>query len=199
MTREELIKELAISKYGSVRAFANQIGISYTTLMSMLQRGIGKAGVDKVLKICHALNISADEFSEDKIENNHISTIYNKLDDERKNKVWEYANKQFEEQNHNNIQVSERDEVPRGADEAISVSTDSMEPKIHDGSIQFIHYQPALDFDGEIMLVDIDGQGVTCREVHCEKNKDRLVALNPKYDDIIVPADKVHIIGKVIF
>jgi DNA-binding transcriptional regulator YhcF (GntR family) len=56
-----LIKEKG---YPSNRAFAEEIGIPPTTLQSMLSRGIGKASVDNVIKICRALGITVDELQE---------------------------------------------------------------------------------------------------------------------------------------
>jgi DNA-binding transcriptional regulator YhcF (GntR family) len=56
-----LIKEKG---YPSNRAFAEEIGIPPTTLQSMLTRGIGKASVDNVIKICRALGITVDELQE---------------------------------------------------------------------------------------------------------------------------------------
>lgn len=169
------LKQRRLELHLTLEEIGKEVGVGKSTVRKWEAGEIKNMGRDKIVKLSQALHINPLEI----IDPNH--ELFNQAEDTIKSSI------------------SERDEIPRGADEAISISTDSMEPKIHDGSIQFIHYQPALDFDGEIMLVDIDGQGVTCREVHCEKNKDRLVALNPKYDDIIVPADKVHIIGKVIF
>lgn len=58
--RAEILAEL-IDKRGSRRSFAEEIGIPPTTLQSMLTRGIGRASVDVVLKICKQLGISADD------------------------------------------------------------------------------------------------------------------------------------------
>ena len=51
-----LIKEAGYSK----RAFAEKIGLP-TTLQSMLSRGIGKASVDNVIKVCKGLGITTDD------------------------------------------------------------------------------------------------------------------------------------------
>lgn len=56
-----LIKEKG---YPSNRAFAEEIGIPPTTLQSMLTRGIGKASVDNVIRICRSLGITVDELQE---------------------------------------------------------------------------------------------------------------------------------------
>ncbi|MGD6872980.1 helix-turn-helix domain-containing protein [Sutcliffiella horikoshii] len=53
---EQLIKETGLSK----KAFAESINLPPTTLRSMLDRGIGNASVDNVIKVCKGLNISTD-------------------------------------------------------------------------------------------------------------------------------------------
>lgn len=50
-----------ISQTGlSIRKFSEKADIPYTTLHSMLDRGVGKASVDNVIKICKALGITAE-------------------------------------------------------------------------------------------------------------------------------------------
>lgn len=64
MTREKILEGLMINKYGSVLNFSKEIGIPYTTIKSMLTRGIGKTGIDKIIVICNALNISPNTLAE---------------------------------------------------------------------------------------------------------------------------------------
>ena len=59
--RAEIIKELIEERGYNLRTFAEKIEIPYTTLYSILNRGIGKASVDNVLKICKGLGITTDE------------------------------------------------------------------------------------------------------------------------------------------
>ncbi|MCM3527880.1 helix-turn-helix domain-containing protein [Cytobacillus oceanisediminis] len=54
---ERLIDETGLSK----KAFAEKIGLPPTTLRSMLQRGIGNATVDNVIKVCKGLGITTDD------------------------------------------------------------------------------------------------------------------------------------------
>lgn len=62
MERAKILVRLIKEKgYPSNRAFADEIGIPPTTLQSMLTRGIGKASVDNVIKICRSLGITVDE------------------------------------------------------------------------------------------------------------------------------------------
>lgn len=60
MNREQVIKDLIKKRGLSLRSFAEEVGIPYTTLYSMLNRGIGKASVDTVIKVCKALDITTD-------------------------------------------------------------------------------------------------------------------------------------------
>lgn len=62
MTKEEIVEHL-IKKagYSSRRQFAEAIDIPPTTLNSMLTRGLGKASIDNVLKVCKGLGITVEE------------------------------------------------------------------------------------------------------------------------------------------
>jgi repressor LexA len=57
---ERLIKEAGYSK----RQIAEKIGLPPTTLSSMLSRGLGKASIDNVLKVCKGLGITVEELEE---------------------------------------------------------------------------------------------------------------------------------------
>ena len=68
MTIENKLKNLILDKYGSVREFTFAIDIPYSTLNSIFIRGINTATLSNVLKICKALNISADALANGEIE-----------------------------------------------------------------------------------------------------------------------------------
>lgn len=61
---ENKIKELIIEKYGTLSHFCTKIGLPYTTVDSILKRGIAKANVLNVIKICNALEISVDSLKD---------------------------------------------------------------------------------------------------------------------------------------
>lgn len=61
MTPEEKLKDLILAKYKSLRAFTQECNISYSTVNSMLLRGIAGAGVSTVLKVCQSLDISVED------------------------------------------------------------------------------------------------------------------------------------------
>lgn len=60
MTTEEKLKEYILSRYKSIREFTLMAEIPYTTVKSILDRGVGNSSVNNVIKICKALHISAD-------------------------------------------------------------------------------------------------------------------------------------------
>ncbi|MGI6070244.1 MAG: helix-turn-helix domain-containing protein [Blautia sp.] len=61
MTREEYIKELIHQHNLTLKKFAQQINIPYTTLLSILKNGLGGAAVDNVIKICRGLDITIED------------------------------------------------------------------------------------------------------------------------------------------
>lgn len=58
---EEKLKNIIIEKYGSIRQFSIKINVPYTTVDSILKRGIDNSNVENVIKICNALNVSIDD------------------------------------------------------------------------------------------------------------------------------------------
>ncbi|KRK45114.1 phage repressor like XRE family transcriptional regulator [Dellaglioa algida DSM 15638] len=101
------------------------------------------------------------------------------------------------EDSNANVSVVDRAEIPRNADEILTIAGDSMEPRLHKGQQAFIHHQPTVE-NGEIAIISIEDIGVTCKFVYIGEDKIRLVSANDKYDDIIYPIEEIRIIGKVL-
>ena len=57
MTREQILRNLILDRYPSLRQFAKEADIPYSTLMTLLTRGIGGASFDVILQICKTLNL----------------------------------------------------------------------------------------------------------------------------------------------
>lgn len=94
-----------------------------------------------------------------------------------------------------NIEVREFPDTPeaRQADIVIPVDGDSMEPMFHDGDELYVRLQPAVEI-GEIGIFEIGDKGYVKKYA-----ADRLISLNPEYDDIY--PDEYHetrCVGKVI-
>ena len=67
MTIEDKLKKLILARYRSIREFTLVIDMPYSTLDSIFRRGIGNSSVTNVIKICKALEISADALAEGEI------------------------------------------------------------------------------------------------------------------------------------
>lgn len=101
---EQQLRELIELKYGSVRQMALKIDMPASTINSILNRGILKSNVDNIFKICSALDIRPESLAEGidfhkKDENSSdIVAIYEQLDEDRQEKVVDYATVLLNEQ-----------------------------------------------------------------------------------------------------
>lgn len=150
--------------------------------------------------------------------NSNILYLYNQLNDSRKRNVYNYAENQLEEQNKKIVHLygktaagepitygdDYKEElsvsyIPKHAECALIVQGDSMEPIIPNGSIVFYKKQPAVE-NGEIAIVEIEGDGVTCKKVKYdfENKKIILQSLNSEYEDMVLDQSQARILGKVI-
>lgn len=103
MNIEDNLKEIIEVKFGNVKTFAEKIDLPYTTVRSILQRGVMNAKVENVIKIADGLNMKAEDLMS--LDNTQsISTIYNQLEQKRQAKVYNFAEQQLEEQNSNVVQ-----------------------------------------------------------------------------------------------
>ena len=68
MNTEQQLKDLVIARYGSIRNFALQIKMPYSTVDSIFKRGILNASVTNIIKICDVLEISVDSLSRGIVE-----------------------------------------------------------------------------------------------------------------------------------
>lgn len=61
MNREQRLRELILNKYVSLRKFSIEADIPYSTLLTILARGIGGASFDMVIRICMKLGVDPRE------------------------------------------------------------------------------------------------------------------------------------------
>ena len=230
MNIEDNLKEIIEVKFGNVKTFAEKIDLPYTTVRSILQRGVMNAKVENVIKIADGLNMKAEDLMS--LDNTQsIFTIYNQLAPPRQEKVYNFAERQLEEQNRGNVahfpkkeklptiknsasaanptelvygdtvvEEEEFERVPNNADFAVPIIGDSMEPVIRNGQFVFVKEQPDVE-DGEIAIVEIDGDGVTCKEVFKDYENQSIIlrSINELYEDRVVSPEQIRIIGKVVF
>lgn len=67
MTIEEKLKNYILDRHKSIRGFVNTTDLPYSTVDGILKRGIANSSIGNVLKICNALEISADELANNRI------------------------------------------------------------------------------------------------------------------------------------
>ncbi|EGQ1644454.1 XRE family transcriptional regulator [Staphylococcus pseudintermedius] len=107
MEKEKHLKHLMEMKSGSVKAFSKEIGLAYTTVRSILERGVFNAKVDNVIKICKGLNIKPENLMDldDTIISESITTLI-KLAPPRQKRVLDFANEQLNEQNNKVLHIN---------------------------------------------------------------------------------------------
>lgn len=74
-TKAEVLKKVILSQYKSVRQFAVEMDIPYSTLVTALERGIEGMAYSTVIRICEALSINPLDFSPLEEGNNLSSQI----------------------------------------------------------------------------------------------------------------------------
>lgn len=62
MSRETKLRNLILDRYTSLRQFAIEADIPYSTLMTLLSRDVGGASFDVIIRICKQLDVDPMEF-----------------------------------------------------------------------------------------------------------------------------------------
>ncbi len=63
MTKAEILKQEILKQYKSVRQFAIEMGIPYSTLVTALDRGIEGMAYGTVIRMCDKLSLNPVDFS----------------------------------------------------------------------------------------------------------------------------------------
>ena len=206
---------------------AEDIKISPSTLSDYLNlRSNPSHGVIQKLADYFEIRKSDIDTTYKEEDSSNILSIYYQLEPPRQKYVYDVAEQQLEEQKNviefpdrakelirgrrmaggSALHVDDTDArkevvssalIPKGADELVEVVGKSMEPLIKDGEEVYIRYQPTVE-NGEIAVVRIENEGVTCKRVYVEENSIRLKAENPDYEDMYYDAGQVTILGKVL-
>lgn len=72
---ESNLKELIIKRYGSLKKFCEIIDMPWTTLDSILKRGVSNSNISNVLKITKELDINTEKLVDGEIFNNYARPI----------------------------------------------------------------------------------------------------------------------------
>lgn len=224
MTNEEVLKKIIEEKYQNVKAFSEKINIPYTTVRSILERGLLNAKVENVIRIADELNMRAEDMlllSEKENLNKDLYFYFEKLTKDSKLKVIDFAKSKLDEQNTISDNI-----VPfpttLNLDAVVAAGTgewqdDNFKEEIeYDGQIPNHDYVVRVNGDSMLPLFEDnqilfirkthevrDGQIIVCmlnNETYVKKIMgNRLVSLNKKYDDIqINEYDDFSVVGVVV-
>lgn len=219
----DIIIDLCNQKGWSLSEFARKLDLPKSSISRYFNKS-RQLPINKINIFADTLGVSSEYLLGIKISNNDLLDIYNKLESKRQTKVYEFASHQLDEQNGiqeekvvylvrgrqsaagSMIHVDDVDAemgvlpssiVPNGANELVRITGDSMEPLIKKGSEVYLRYQPTVE-DGEVAIVRVEDEGVTCKYLYRDGKNVILKSENPKYEDLIVDAEKVSVIGKVL-
>lgn len=219
----DIIIDLCNQRGWSLSEFARKLDLPKSSISRYFNKS-RQLPINKINIFADTLGVSSEFLLGIKISNNDLLDIYNKLDSKRQTKVYEFASHQLDEQNGiqeekvvylvrgrqsaagSMIHVDDVDAemgvlpssiVPNGANELVQITGDSMEPLIKKGSEVYLRYQPTVE-DGEVAIVRVEDEGVTCKYLFRDGKNVILKSENQKYGDLIVDAEKVSVIGKVL-
>ena len=107
MKIEERLRKLMEAKSGSVNAFATAAGFAQSsTVYSVLERGMMKAQIGTMIKICQCLGISLDELGDGKIVSREkldltpaeveLIKVYRQLDERGQRAVEDTAKREYD-------------------------------------------------------------------------------------------------------
>lgn len=95
MTKAEILKKEILTQYRSVRQFAMEMGIPYSTLVTALERGIEGMAYGTVIRMCDKLSLNPVDFTSlerdtslgEKLLENRVMQYYVKLNQEGRDKI----------------------------------------------------------------------------------------------------------------
>lgn len=203
MEKENELKRLMELKSGSVKAFSEEVGLAYTTVRSILQRGVYNSNVENVLKICKGLNLKAEKIldydnGEQELEN-EIDTLPVReipIVSQISAGLPIYAEENILEHTYIATKKLNTNKEIFG----LRVNGDSMDKEFRDGDVVIVEKDAVVE-NGQIAVVQINGYNATVKRVRYEK--DRIILIpesnNPAhYPQVYSQDDEVKIIGKVV-
>lgn len=78
---ENQLKAMICERFNSVKEFASAIELPYTTVDSILKRGVDKANVINIIKICTKLGIDVDALASGNIQKKYVPVKISLVDE----------------------------------------------------------------------------------------------------------------------
>ena len=192
----------------SMEEFGNLVGKNKSTISRWIN-GTRFPSIEEAEMLANKFGLPLEVLLFGAKNSEDLFDIYIRLQDSRKAKVYNFAERELEKQRY----IEEHDYVGQTAagdpiegqqtipiigatTVKLLVNGDSMEPMFKDRDIVEYHPQPELE-NGEIGVFAING-GVTMKRFR-NNNDIRLESLNDKYEDLVIKeTDDFSILGKVI-
>ena len=199
MTKEKDLKYLMEKKSGSVKAFSTEIGLAYTTVRSILERGVFNAKVENVIKICNGLNIRPEDIMDIKKPEPQLETLPVKkipvvskisagLPIYSEENLVDYI--YFATKNLN----SDKEEF------GLRVSGDSMDKIFQENDVVVVEKDSIVE-NGQLGVVMVNGYNATVKRVRYNKNQIILIPESNNQEhlpQVYGEDDEVKIIGRVV-
>lgn len=201
MTKEKDLKYLMEKKSGSVKAFSTEIGLAYTTVRSILERGVFNAKVENVIKICNGLNIRPEDIMDIKKPEPQpqietlpvkkipvVSKISAGLPIYSEENLIDYIYFATNKLN------SDKEEF------GLKVSGDSMDKIFQDGDIVVVEKDSIVE-NGQLGVVMINGYNATVKRIRYKGDQVILIPESNNtnhYPQVYGKDDEVKIIGRVV-
>ena len=220
MNLSQNIKRLRKSHGYTQKDLASILKVKPTSI-SAWESGRNNPLMDKITLMSTLFGVSTSELVGDTFYKNDINDIYNQLNPDRQQNVYNYADNQLKEQNNTIVRMPRTQIKLLGAvsagtgeelqddttevdytgiipdyDYALQVNGDSMEPLFTDQQIIFVKYAEEA-FNGQIVIAYVDGKAYV-KKYHRTEYSCQLVSLNDKYDPIDVSYDKSFKIKGVV-
>lgn len=202
MTKEKDLKYLMEKKSGSVKAFSTEIGLAYTTVRSILERGIFNAKVENVIKICNGLNIRPEDIMDIKkpepIESSIETLPVKKIPVVSKISAGLPI---YSEENLVDYIYFATNKLNSDKEEfGLKVSGDSMDKIFQDGDIVVVEKDSIVE-NGQLGVVMINGYNATVKRIRY--NGDQVILIPESnntnhYPQVYGKNDEVKIIGRVV-
>lgn len=202
MTKEKDLKHLIEMKSGSVKAFSEEIGLAYTTVRSILERGVFNAKVENVIKICNGLNIRPEDImeirtpepAETKIETMPVKQV--PVVSQISAGLPIYSEQNILEYSYVPSTMFTGDKELFG----LKVSGDSMDKEFRDGDVVIVEKDATVE-NGQIGVVMVNGYNATVKRVRY--NNEQIILLPDSNNNEHLPQvygkdDEIKVIGRVV-
>jgi len=201
MTKEKDLKRLMEIKSGSVKAFSEEVGLAYTTVRSILERGVFNAKVENVIKICKGLDIKPEDLMG--IEKSKVESPIDTLPVKKIPVVSQISAGLpiYSEENLIEYIYFATDKIASDKEEfALRVSGDSMDKIFQEGDVVVIEKDSTVE-NGQLGVVMINGYNATVKRIRY--NNDQIILIpesnNPNhYPQVYGVNDEVKIVGRVV-